>query len=903
MPQPSERVGRCHVTPSTPPDPASQPPAAAPSGWRRLHEWLMPDYTPAASAYWWAVVVLGGAALLVSVWQLRALDGQQLSQVLVGIGLAMVAGAFPVRLPQVKNAFAAGEIFIFLLLLLFGPAASTLAAACESALGAYRTSRRWTSRIGSPCMVGLAMFTIGHVFDWALGMAAVRHQVEPGILVVATMVLGVAHFVVSTQLVTLVHRLKRREAWFSAQVMVDAFGWVGVAYGTSALMAAMLYLVYRVSGTGVLVGMSPLLVLLVASLHFMFRQQEAAELARKASATAAAGQAEQALRHMRELEASERRFHSAFTHASIGMALLAFDGCILQANPALRSLLGRREVDLVGQLFQDHVDRAERRDLQDQLDAIAQDRAEGFALELRCAHSDATQVWVALHCTHFSEPGAATPCLILQVQDVSARRRAEAGLQHQAFHDSLTGLPNRRRFHQLLSAAVAGSVGDSGTPFAVMFLDFDRFKLINDSLGHDAGDAFLVMVARRIHDGLRPKDIVARLGGDEFAVLVHDVHEAQQVLPLADRLLETLRQPYWVAGTELNSSASIGITLSTLGYHSPEQVLRDADIAMYKAKAAGKARYALFDSGLHTEVARRLKLEGDLRQALAASQLSLAYQGIYSLCDGTLKGFEALVRWDHPQEGPISPAVFLPIAEEAGLMVKLSDMVLGNACQQLAAWRAVGPTCRDLRMQVNLSSADVAHPAFEGRVLAALEHAGLPPQSLTLELTEHVLMSRLEAVLPVLHALRARGIGLAVDDFGTGYSSLSHLSTLPIDSLKIDRGFVSQQEPGSPTAAVVRSIVMLGASLGKAVVAEGVETAEQLQLLRSLGCAFGQGYLLCPPLSSTAATQRLALPLDPLWQPVALASQMPPVSSAPSWPTLPAKAPEHLGALATEPAT
>ncbi len=815
----------------------------------------MPDYNRPAAVYWWSVVVLGAFVLAGSLMWLSQQPASVALQVIGGTAVAMLAGVFPVRIPRWKTSFAAGEIFIFLLLLIHGPGAAALAAAGEGFTGSWRTSKRWTSRIATPTMAALAMFTTGGLLHLLL------HAV-PGnavVLIVATMAFSLAYFVFNTVLVTAVGRLKRHERLFTAELL-GMFGWVGIVFAGSAAVAALLYLVYRQSGIGVLMAMVPLLAMMLATLHYFFRQQEAAEAARQASAEAAERERELAQRHVRELELSERRFHSAFTHASIGMALLDFDGRILQANAALAALVGRGIGDLLQQPFQQLVLADDRDGLDRQLGLVDQQEFEGFSLELRCLHREGRPVWAATHCSFFSEPGSSQPCLILQVQDITARRSAEEGLHHLAFHDSLTGLPNRRRFHELLDGAVAQAQA-TGLPrdaYAVMFLDFDRFKLINDSLGHEAGDTFLVQVAQRIRESLRPEDIVARLGGDEFAVLVRHVEHERIVVTLAERMMEMLRRPFVVAGTELITSASIGITFSALGYTSAEDVLRDADTAMYKAKGAGKARYALFDASLHTEVANRLRLEGDLRRAIDEGRLTVAYQPVFDLVAETaaadpaqgprVTGFEALVRWKHPVDGPISPGTFLPIAEEAGLMIRLTDFVMTCACRQLREWQLSDPAWAHLQINVNVSGHDIAHPAFVARVTRAIVESGITPAQLCIELTENILMSRLEGALPVLAELRRMGVTLAIDDFGTGYSSLSHLSTLPIDCLKIDRSFVMRLRPGSNEAAVVRSIVLLGSSLGKQVVAEGIETDSQLGQLREMGCSLGQGYLWARPL-------------------------------------------------------
>ena len=825
--------------------------------WKALHTTLLPDYNRKAAVYWWSVVLVGCAVLAMCGLQLAAAPPVVWLHTLLGACMAMLAGFFPVRIPRSKISFVAGEIFLFLLLLIHGVPAAVLAAAAEAAVGSFRTSKRWSSRIASPMMAGTAMMITGSL----LSLLQLHAGSNAGVMIVATMVFAVAYFFVNTMLITTAPRLKRNESVQWRQLF-GQYGWVGVAYAGSAALSALLTLTYQQSGGGVLMAMIPLLGMMLATLHYFFRQQEADEAIRQASAEAAERERELAGRHVRELEASERRFHSAFTHASIGMALLGFEGNILQANPALCTLVGHSAEALTRGSIQALVLDEDRLALEEHLGLVNGREFEGFALELRFRHISGEPVWVAAHCSFFSEPGASSPCLILQVQDITARRKAEQGLHHIAFHDALTGLPNRRRFHELLSHAVQAALKDPAEAFAVMFLDFDRFKLINDSLGHNAGDEFLVQVSARIRECLRQQDVVARLGGDEFAVLVGRLEHERAAVALADRLMDAMRRPFHVVGTELMTSASVGITFSALGYTNPEDVLRDADTAMYKAKGAGKARYALFDASLHTEVANRLRLEGDLRHAIDEGRLTLAYQPLFDLMSdpaqpAVLAGFEALVRWRHPQDGAIDPGRFLPIAEEAGLMLKLTDYVMHCACRQLRAWQQSHPGWGQLTINVNVSGHDIANPAFLARVTRAIVEAGLQPRHLCIELNENILMSRLEGALPVLTQLQQLGVGLAIDDFGTGSSSLGHLSALPIDCLKIDRSFVASLQPGSKEAAVVKSIVLLGSALGKAVVAEGIETLLQLEQLRDMGCHHGQGFLLGRPLPAAETTAML----------------------------------------------
>ena len=862
--------------------PPARSAAALPLPWRqRLHSALMPDYSRKATRVWWLGATAGALALVWSLWQLGSMGQAAWLPVAVAALLAVAAGLFPVRVPGTRNSYAAGEIFIFLVLLMLGPAAAAVVAALEAFVGACRTSGRWTSRLFSPASAVLAMLAAGLMLQAALPWLAAHGQDSAALLLAAAMAFSALYFLVNAALVAGVLQLKRGEPFLQPAGLVSSFRWVGLAYAGSASLATLLFLSYQQQGVAALLVMVPLLALLLLTLHFYFKQQEAAVRLGEASmeaatrdaklaaheATLAAHEAQAALRHLRELQASERRFHSAFTHASIGMALLAFDGRILQANPALCALLGRTE-DLLDDLsFQALLLPDDRLRMERQLGLASSDgkvrEFEAFAAELRCQHADGSTVWLALHCSFFSEPDAETPCLILQAQDVSVRRSAEAGLAHMAFHDGLTGLPNRRRFLECLAGAVSRSKADPQHVWAVMFLDFDRFKLVNDSLGHNVGDELLQQLARRLQEKLRPGDTVARLGGDEFAILAEHIEHERDAVVLAERLMDALRRPFVVAGHELMASASIGITFSAFAYDNAEAVLRDADTAMYKAKHEGKARFAVFDSSLHAAVSARLRLEGELRQAIAKGELSVVYQPLFKLGAATpgsnpLTGFEALVRWRHPSGDMLQPTSFLPIAEEAGLMLQVSDFVLHCACRQLRQWQLSSPELAELTMSINLSAHDLAHPALVARVSRAIVEAGLRAEHLTLELSEDILMAHIGSALQTLAALRHLGVRLAVDDFGTGYSSLSHLSRLPIDSLKIDRTFVHRLKRNSDDAAVVAAIVQLGSTLRKAVVAEGIETADQMEQLRELGCELGQGFHLSTPLSEAAAGEWLA---------------------------------------------
>jgi diguanylate cyclase (GGDEF)-like protein len=424
--------------------------------------------------------------------------------------------------------------------------------------------------------------------------------------------------------------------------------------------------------------------------------------------------------------------------------------------------------------------------------------------------------------------------------------------RHTAFHDALTNLPNRALLADHLRIAIERA-RRRGHLFAVLFLDLDRFKNINDSLGHAAGDCLLVETARRLENCSRPSDTVARLGGDEFAVLLDGLESECDAVRVAARVLEQLARPFHLGGHEVYTAASIGITLSTHGYEDPENVLRDADTAMYRAKEKGKARYELFDAEMHADALARLRLENDLRRAVEHQEFEVYYQPIVTLRTGELSGFEALVRWRHPERGLVQPSEFIPLAEETRLIGEIGEWVLYEACRQMSEWHELMPAHQRLNVSVNLSSKQLTQPGLIERVRRTLHETRLPPHCLKLEITESAVMDNAEAAATALAQLRGLGIQLSIDDFGTGYSSLSYLHRFPVDTLKIDRSFVSRMGEGDENAEIVRTIVTLASNLGMAVVAEGVETEEQHALLDALCCEYGQGYLYSKPLDTEGA--------------------------------------------------
>ena len=443
-----------------------------------------------------------------------------------------------------------------------------------------------------------------------------------------------------------------------------------------------------------------------------------------------------------------------------------------------------------------------------------------------------------------------TMCVIT---DITERKRIEEQMAHDAFHDALTGLANRKLFMEHLRLALARNKRETNEMFAVLFIDFDRFKLINDSLGHAEGDRLLKAIAGRLQFILRPGDLVARLGGDEFTILLNEIDSGADALNIAERIHEEMGVPFDLGGSEIVTSASIGIAFSSHDYIEADEILRDADTAMYRAKARGRACHQIFDQTMHEEARNRLMIEREMRQALEQNEFCIYYQPIVDLKNGSLSGFESLVRWQHPVRGTVSPAEFIPIAEENNLILPLGRWILRESCRQLRVWQKENPAAENLMISVNLSGKQFVQSDLVEQVAAALVESGLSPACLKLEITESYLMENSNLAVTTLKRLRELGLHLSLDDFGTGYSSLSYLHRLPVSCLKIDRSFVLRMRESRESREMIETIVRLAQTLKMKVIAEGVETIEQMKQLQMLNCEFGQGYLFSKPVDAEAA--------------------------------------------------
>ncbi len=553
---------------------------------------------------------------------------------------------------------------------------------------------------------------------------------------------------------------------------------------------------------------------------------------------------------------SDRRIRDILENVQLIALTLDREGAITFANEYLLELLGYGEEEVVGQDWFELAVPAERRP------PLRQNFQGEMASGAVAPHHESEIVtrlgerrlvsWNNTVLQTLSGEVSGMACLGV---DVTERRRVEEQLVHDAFHDALTGLPNRALFMDRLGSAMARSVRKPNYLFAVLFLDVDRFKTVNDSLGHRAGDQLLIQIGRALAGVLRPGDTVARLGGDEFTILLDDLASSQDALRVTERVRDSLNSPFTIGGHEVFATASIGIALSSSRHEQPEELVRNADTAMYHAKADGRGTYKVFDTSMHAQAITLLETESDLRRAVERQGFLLHFQPIVEIASGRVAGMEALIRWEHSKRGLVSPLEFVHLAEETGLIFEIGSWALTAACRALRGWDDLG---RHLTMSVNLSTRQFNQPDLVEKVAATLQGAGLEPRRLKLEVTESVLMSNAEAAVITLRRLHDLGVHVCIDDFGTGYSSLSYLLRLPADTLKIDRSFVVAMGEGVRHAEIVRAIVALGRSLGMEVVAEGVETPDQRERLLALQCPYAQGFLYGRPMDEERARVWLA---------------------------------------------
>ncbi len=794
----------------------------------------------------WSVVVLGALAGLDSAVHVKPAElGTYF--VLLSLITLIFGSRISVQIPRVRGQISVSDTFVLLCLLLFGTEAAVLLAGADALCSSLRLSKKKLVIAFNVGVFLCSTFLTGHTLDLCFGsVSALTRQTFTSHFVVVLCLMGLLQYVANSGLVAVGVALRAGQPLW--QTWRDNFLWTSITYFAGASAAGIIAKLISGLGLYAFLATAPI----VAVIYFTYTTYlKNVEEAQKLVEELSRQMAEQE-RMGRALKESEEHFRNAFDHA-VGMALVSPDGRWLQINGSLCSMLGYAEAEVLANSFRAVTHPDDLGAALVNMHQLLEGEVTSYQIETRYVHKEKHIIWVLQSASLVRDDAGNPRHLIFQIQDISDRKRAEEQIHHAAFHDGLTGLPNRTRLAERLSLAVERAKRNRDYRFAVLFADLDRFKVVNDSLGHELGDRLLVDLARRLNGCVRQVDTVARLGGDEFAILLDGHTGPDGATEVAARIQEALTLPFLLDGHEFYTTASIGIAYSDTGYERHEDILRDADTAMYRAKANGKARYEVFNIGMHTRAVEALKLESELRHAIEHGEIRPHYQPIIALGTGTITGFEALARWEHPGRGVVMPSDFIPLAEDTGLIAPLGMSILKAACRQLSAWSEYCPEAGPLTMSVNLSGKQFAEADLVESIRAIVVDTGIEPGCLRLEVTESVVMENASAAAEMLRQLKSLGVQISIDDFGTGYSSLSYLHRFPFDILKIDRSFVGRMSTDRESRGIVKTIIMLATELGKVVVAEGVETDEHRTLLTALACQYGQGYLFSKPLDPTAA--------------------------------------------------
>jgi diguanylate cyclase (GGDEF)-like protein/PAS domain S-box-containing protein len=555
---------------------------------------------------------------------------------------------------------------------------------------------------------------------------------------------------------------------------------------------------------------------------------------------------------------TEARFSALVKHSSDLIFVLDPDSTVQYASPSVQRMLSYAADELIGQRLTDYTSEGDRALMPAIAAASSRSADASEQVQIRVRHRDGHLLEAECRVTSMLED-AAVAGIVVNLRDVTERKQFERQLTYQAFHDPITGLANRALFRNRLEHALSRR-RDLGAPLAVLFLDLDDFKSVNETFGHAAGDDLLRMISGQLESALRTSDTIARLGGDEFAILLEDVGGETRVTDVVERLLEVVRAPLSVDDREVSIQCSVGIAIAprTIEVASTvEELLRNADVAMYQAKSAGGDTYRHFQPEMHADVAEQLELRAELKAAIENDALSLAYQPVFDLMSGEIAGYEALLRWSHPSRGSIPPNVFIPIAEDSGLIVPLGRWVLQRACSDAAAFQRDCPGAQERALSVNVSARQLQRPEIVDEVREALVASGLEPHRLVLEITESMMIDDVELMIERLSALRELGVLVAVDDFGTGYSSLNYIRRLPVNQLKIDKSFIDDVDDDDQQGKLTAAIVDIARGLDLQCVAEGIERSGQHEQLKQLGCEFGQGFLMARPMDADALLELL----------------------------------------------
>jgi diguanylate cyclase (GGDEF)-like protein/PAS domain S-box-containing protein len=771
-----------------------------------------------------------------------------------------------IQIPRFKSHISVSDTFIFLAILLFGGEAAILLSAVEAFFSSWRfCNKKISVFFNAAAMACSTTFVVFILRSFELNGALVLQKDNHTDLFISLSVMALVQYIFNSGLASIYGALKSDQPWW--ETWKTHYLWTSATYFIGATAAGLLAELVFIIGFGVVIAAAPVIVIVYLTYRMYLKNVEMSM-----------AQAEQAERHAtileeqsRALAESEERFRSAFTYAPIGIAIVSPDGKWLKVNKALSEILGFSEEEFLNTEFQTMIYPEDLGDTLVKLHELLSGRVPACQMEQRYINKRGETVWVSWSVSTTSDHKAERPNLIFQIQNINDRKLAEEQLQYKATHDALTGLPNRALFMSRLERALERALADPRYKVSVLFIDLDRFKIVNDSLGHQIGDELLIGIAGRLRECLRPSDMVARLGGDEFTILVEGRYEPKEVVGIAERIREKFLVPFNLSGHEVFSSASIGILHASEKHNKPEDMMRDADIAMYQAKRAGKARHEVFDQNMHDAVKETLQIETDLRRAIEKREFSVFYQPIYSFETDRIVGFEALARWEHKTLGMIPPSKFVPLAEEIGLIDALGEQILRRACEQGYRLNQFflrmngdetiggggGGKEDSLILSVNLSCKQFAQPKLAANIKRILEETRFDPGNLKLEITESVFLEHTEMAIATLQQLREWGIEINIDDFGTGYSNLHYLSQFPVSTLKIDRSFTALIKESGQNITIVQTIMMLARSLGMKVIAEGVENEIQYEQLKALNCEGAQGYYFGRPMDFAEAEEFL----------------------------------------------
>lgn len=798
------------------------------------------DNVKYSDRYMVLVVVAGLASVITALVNLDFATAD-IYLLLLGIFTVGVGSRITIQMPRFKSHISVSDTFIFLVLLLYGGDFAIILAAIEAAASASRFCNRKLTVFFNAGSMAVSTSIVVLVLKIA-GMYSVS-QLHGTVdnrqsFVIALSLIALTQFMVNTSLASIHGALKDGipllETWKTKYI------WTFFSYFIGAASAGLLVQLTDVLGFGVVLATFPVIFFVFLSYRMYLKNVE--------MSMQQADQAEQYAKILENqsdaLRESEERFRSAFDYAPIGIGLVSPSGNWLKANRALTEILGYSDTEFLATDFQSITMPEDLGMTLVKVHELLTGKIASCQMEQRYVHKTGRTVWTSWSVSTANDNKSAQPNLIFQIQDITGKKLAEEKLQHDATHDVLTGLPNRAFFMNRLDNALEKSRTIPGYKVSVLFIDLDRFKYVNDSLGHLIGDDLLREIAGRLRDCMRPSDTVARLGGDEFTILVEGKYDDVEVIRIADRIQKKFSVQFDLRGHEVYSSASIGILHASEKHIASEDVMRDADTAMYQAKRAGKARHEVFDEKMHNAAKEILRLETDLRRAVEREEIRVFYQPIYDLKSGEIESFESLARWQHSELGNISPSKFIPLAEEIGVIDRLCEQVLRRACSDIGSLTSERP----LGVSVNLSCRQFGQNALVQNIASILAETGFPTCHLKLEITESVFFEHQDRAITMLNQLRESGIEINIDDFGTGYSNLGYLKRLPISALKIDRSFVSMIDSSGNNDEIVRAIVTLARNLDLKVIAEGVETQIQLDVLKQLECEGAQGFHFAAPM-------------------------------------------------------